>query len=183
MPSLLRAARHRFGPLILVAVVLAAIGSSLMLLQRRGRAPLNVIGRRTVLDALLVLSILLILVVTLPPQPGLGGRRVSLVPFRDTWLAIRKVTVADTDLLAVLGNLLLFAPFGSVASIRWPSLARLSRMAVVAALFSILLEVVQYFMGGRSSSIDDVLLNTGGAVLGALVARPRPKWPAEPGPG
>ncbi len=170
MPQLIRPVGLELTRLVLIAVALAAIGGCLMFLRRRDRAPLDVALHRAVLDALLVLSILVILVVTLVPQPGLGGRRVSLVPFREIRQAISEGTVAGTGLLAVLGNVLVFVPFGFVASTRWPSLARLSSIAVAAALFSISLEVAQYFMGGRSSSIDDVLLNTAGATLGALAA-------------
>jgi glycopeptide antibiotics resistance protein len=116
-----------------------------------------------------VLSILLILSVTLLPQHGLGGRRASLVPFHDISQAIRYGNQRDTGLLAVLGNLLLFVPFGFVATIRWASLDRPYRMAILVVLFSSMLELVQFFIGGRSSSIDDVILNTAGAVLGALL--------------
>jgi hypothetical protein len=126
--------------------------------------------RRSLLDALLILSILLILIVTLLPQHGLGGRRVSLLPFHDISQAVRGGTIGGNGLLAVLGNLLLFVPFGFVAAIRWAGLARPHRMAILGALSSSMLELVQFFMGGRSSSIDDVILNTAGAVLGVVVA-------------
>jgi glycopeptide antibiotics resistance protein len=164
-------AGYSLGPLILVAVMPAALGGSLLFFQSRGGAPLKLALRRSLLDALLVLSILLILIVTLLPQHGLGGRRVSLIPFHDISRAIRDGTVRGNGLLAVLGNLLLFTPLGFVGAIRWASLARPHRMAILAALSSSMLELVQFFMGGRSSSIDDVILNTAGALLGVVVAR------------
>jgi glycopeptide antibiotics resistance protein len=131
--------------------------------------------RRSLLDALLILSILLILIVTLLPQHGLGGRRVSLVPFHDISQAVRDSTVKGNGLLTVLGNLLLFTHFGFVGAIRWASLARLPRMAILVALSSSMLELVQFFMGGRSSSIDDVILNTAGEPCSAW------RWPGQAG--
>ncbi|MDX3385650.1 VanZ family protein [Streptomyces niveiscabiei] len=48
----------------------------------------------------------------------------------------------------------------------------LGRVAAIAALLSTAVEITQYALAvGRVSSTDDVLLNTAGAVVGALLTR------------
>jgi len=65
-----------------------------------------------------------------------------------------------------LGNVLLFVPLGFLAV-----LALRRGLATVTALafgLSVLIEVSQLVLGHRCADIEDVLLNTGGAFLGAL---------------
>ena len=65
------------------------------------------------------------------------------------------------------GNLLVFAPFGFAAPIRWR--IRPATVALLAALASAALETAQYVMAdGRVTSVDDVLVNAVGAGLAAL---------------
>jgi hypothetical protein len=96
------------------------------------------------------------------------GRTVHLVPIREI------VDLLSGDLFFALaqigGNLLVFAAFGALAPVRWR--IGLPAVAGIAALTSALLECVQYVMDtGRFTSVDDVLLNTTGAVLAALLTR------------
>ena len=75
------------------------------------------------------------------------------------------------------GNLAVFAGFGALAPVRW----RLRGWQVVAAaaVGSATVESLQHLLGlGRVASIDDVLLNTCGAGLAALVTR---RWWRESG--
>lgn len=52
------------------------------------------------------------------------------------------------------------------------TVAVLARVAGLAAGLSVAVEVLQYVLGlGRVSSVDDVLVNTAGAVLAALCSR------------
>ncbi len=69
------------------------------------------------------------------------------------------------------GNILLLAPFGLLLP-----LVRHRRMSfwsilVLAALFSILIEGMQFWIGVGEADIDDVILNVSGAMLGYLVYR------------
>lgn len=70
-----------------------------------------------------------------------------------------------------LGNLLLFLPLGLLA----PASLEISswkKMLVIAASLSILIESSQLFLGlGSLASIDDVIYNTAGAMLGYGLAR------------
>jgi VanZ like family len=102
---------------------------------------------------------------TLMPGPGAGvvPGRVSLVPLRDL------ITMGP---IGVGGNLLVFATLGFFAPIRFAALASLPRILALGAGCSILVEIAQYaFQLDRVSSVDDVLVNTAGAVLAGLASR------------
>ncbi|GAA4030692.1 VanZ family protein [Allokutzneria multivorans] len=89
--------------------------------------------------------------------------RTSLVPFQD---------LLDVDAGQIIGNLLVFAALGCFGPLVFAELGSLSRVLALAAACSISIEVAQYvFQLDRVSSVDDVLLNTVGAGLAALVSR------------
>ncbi|GAA1034316.1 hypothetical protein GCM10009557_38680 [Virgisporangium ochraceum] len=67
------------------------------------------------------------------------------------------------------GNLAAFAGLGAAVPVRWP--LRWWQVAALAAVCSVTVEGLQYLLDlGRVASVDDVLLNTGGAVLAALAS-------------
>lgn len=99
--------------------------------------------------------------------PVSGERRVILVPVRD----LVELTPA-TVVVQVGGNLLVLAAFGAFLPVRFAALAQLSRVAALSAAASAAIEVSQYVLHlGRVSSVDDVLVNTAGAVIGAVITR------------
>lgn len=65
----------------------------------------------------------------------------------------------------LLGNIGLFLPVGSLASLLT---GKLWKGIMFTFFFSLFIESAQYFVG-RSTDIDDLLLNTFGGILGALV--------------
>ncbi|WP_246201369.1 VanZ family protein [Streptomyces alboniger] len=68
------------------------------------------------------------------------------------------------------GNILLGVPFGLLLPVLFPRARGLVRVAVVTALTMVLVELAQgAFVTGRTFDIDDVILNTTGALLGYLV--------------
>ncbi|WP_203184300.1 VanZ family protein [Streptomyces pratensis] len=71
------------------------------------------------------------------------------------------------------GNLLLGAPFGVLLPILVPRRRRMIRMTVLTVLVMAVVELAQgALVAGRAFDIDDVILNTTGALLGyALVGR------------
>ncbi|MEU8247681.1 VanZ family protein [Nonomuraea sp. NPDC048916] len=104
----------------------------------------------------------------LTPSPGRTG--ISLVPFRD--LATLAGAPWEEVSVQVGGNLLVFAALGALLPVRSPRLASAARVAAVAAVASVTVEALQYGLRlGRFASIDDVLVNTLGAVLAALITR------------
>ena len=100
-------------------------------------------------------------------MPGSGAGavpgRLSLVPLR-TWPRwVRS---------GIVGNLLVLAALGFFAPIRFAALASVPRILALAAGCSVLVETAQYVLQlDRVSSVDDVLLNTAGAVAAALASR------------
>ncbi|MCA2224129.1 VanZ family protein [Nonomuraea aurantiaca] len=65
-----------------------------------------------------------------------------------------------------------FAALGALLPVRTARLASTARVAAVAAVASSTVEALQYGLRlGRLSSIDDVIVNTAGAALAALITR------------
>lgn len=97
-------------------------------------------------------------------QAGLVTGAVSLEPLRDL------ETMSE---IQIVGNLVLLSALGFFAPLRFRPLASLTRMVVLAACCSALIETAQYVLRlDRVSSVDDVLLNTAGAGVAALLSRP-----------
>lgn len=106
--------------------------------------------------------------VWLTMEPGSGAGtvhgRLSLVPFHD---------LQTMPGYQIAGNLLVLAALGFFAPLRWEALRSIGRVLALGAACSVLIEAAQYVLPlGRVASIDDVLLNTVGAGLAAMVSRP-----------
>ncbi|MEV6599046.1 VanZ family protein [Actinoplanes sp. NPDC051346] len=102
------------------------------------------------------------------PQPA--GRSIDLVPLHDlpSWLAGDLGTAAAQ----VVGNLLVLAAFGFFLPMRFAAMASFARILAAAVATSVGIESLQWLLAiGRVSSVDDVLVNTLGAVLAAAVSR------------
>jgi VanZ family protein len=68
-------------------------------------------------------------------------------------------------------NVLLFAPFGALASLVRPGRRRVVPTVLAAAVLASAIEVAQGVRGGgRVGDLEDVVANTIGAALGALAA-------------
>ncbi|WP_217708400.1 VanZ family protein [Nonomuraea rhodomycinica] len=159
-----------WGNIIIAALLALPLAAALawLLARRRARAGHPAPVRTALADVGIPAGTLPWLWMILTPATGQEG--VSLVPFTDL------VTLADAPAGAVLtqvgGNLLVFAALGALLPVRGPRLASVPRVAAVAAAASVTVEVLQYVLRlGRYSSVDDVLVNTAGAVLAALVTR------------
>lgn len=111
--------------------------------------------------------------VTLTPSPASEGIVTSnLQPGR----SLRQYAQDYTFLAACKqagGNLLLGAPFGVLLPILVPRRLRMIRMVLLTVLVMVVVELTQgALVAGRAFDIDDVILNTSGALLGyALVGR------------
>ncbi|MBB2912519.1 hypothetical protein FHS43_003802 [Streptosporangium becharense] len=102
--------------------------------------------------------------------PGVGVSGVSLVPFTDL-TAVLEAGV-PTAFVQVGGNLLVFAAAGAALPVRSARFASPAAMAGAAATASCAVELLQYVLDlGRVSSVDDVIVNTAGAVLASTVTR------------
>ena len=137
------------------AAVVAALPS---LRQRRWARAVRVAGA-----VLLVGGILTVLSTTLRGSSAPTGR-VNLVPgasFVELFSADYRNAAEN-----VVGNVLLFLPLGFFATIVFGR--RLTQVTLAAAALSTCIELTQLALGERWVDIDDVILNTGGAFVGAL---------------
>ncbi len=96
---------------------------------------------------------------------------INFMPFK----TISNVSgAADQSLLAMatdenlLGNLLLFVPFGFLLPLVWPEKNECVGTIFSGFILSLFIEACQLFVG-RSCDIDDLILNTLGAFAGYLV--------------
>ncbi|HKS99557.1 MAG TPA: VanZ family protein [Rugosimonospora sp.] len=164
---------------LLIGIVLAAIAAVGWAGYRLRRGvPL----RDAVAEALMLAGTAPWLGPLLVPNPHkTAARQLYLVPFVDLADQVSRGPRFLTIQLG--GNLAVFAVLGFLMPIRY----RVGLLAVagVAAGCSTAIEVAQYvFALHRVSSIDDVLVNTAGGVLGALLShrwwRRRAPAPAAP---
>lgn len=80
--------------------------------------------------------------------------------FTENWLMGERKKITQ-----ILANVLMFVPLGFIYPIAFPKTRRLWKTTIGMALFSFLIEFIQYFIG-RCADIDDLVLNTMGGVLG-----------------
>ena len=72
------------------------------------------------------------------------------------------------------GNVVLFVPLGVLLPLTWPRV-RFRRGVAIAAAVSVGIEVAQYLSaswGHRTADVNDVILNTTGAILGLALVLP-----------
>ncbi|NUO57330.1 MAG: VanZ family protein [Hamadaea sp.] len=99
-----------------------------------------------------------------------GPERISLRPLVDLFAQVRGD--GAEAFVQIFANLVFLLPLGALAPMRWRWAASLPRIVLLAAVYSGAIEIAQYALHlGRISSLDDVLQNTAGAALGALLTR------------
>lgn len=108
-------------------------------------------------------------------SPGSTWWMVNVVPLR-TILELARPEHATQALRQLAGNVLVFVPFGLLLPILWVRSRRVSQLLFAAVLASLAIEILQLTLRlagviSRSIDIDDVILNTLGALLGWAVWR------------
>jgi hypothetical protein len=153
-----------------VLAVPFAAGLAIALAGRRERrgATRSWAWRSSVAEVGMIVGTVPWLWTVLTPDPG-HPRGRNLIPFHD--LANQFHVGLAFAAVQITGNLLVFAALGFFLPMRWR--VGLLFVLVVAALCSTTVEVLQWVLRlGRFSSVDDVIVNTAGAVLAALCSRP-----------
>ena len=69
----------------------------------------------------------------------------------------------------VFGNILMFVPVGIFWPFCFKALDRIWKVVLAGAGYSLLIELSQLCVYGRNTDIDDLILNTFGAFVGALI--------------
>nr|WP_307818932.1 VanZ family protein [Streptomyces sabulosicollis] len=107
---------------------------------------------------------------TLVPSPGsVDLVHTNLHPGRSLRTYVDQPAFRDT-VKQIGGNVLLGAPFGVLLPMLVPKARGAARVVVVTALVMVAVETVQgLIVEGRAFDIDDVILNTSGALLGYVV--------------
>jgi glycopeptide antibiotics resistance protein len=126
--------------------------------------------------AALVYVAVLALVTLLPISWSLGlsrwpsDYRPQLVPFEGILVELENSPVET--LAELLGNVLLFIPLGFLLPLLVPTMRRWWRVLAVGTGVSLLIELYQLaWPGVRKASVNDLLMNALGAVLGFAALR------------
>jgi len=88
--------------------------------------------------------------------------RINMQPF----LMFKQFQIASTQ---VIGNLVMLLPLGIYIPLLFPKLSGFFRVFLICLLVSISIELMQLITSVRSTDIDDVILNTSGAVVGYVI--------------
>jgi glycopeptide antibiotics resistance protein len=88
--------------------------------------------------------------------------RINMQPF----LMFEQFQLASTQ---VIGNLVMLLPLGIYIPLLFPKLSGFFRVFLICLLVSVSIELMQLITSIRSTDIDDVILNTSGAVVGYLI--------------
>ncbi|SDB98821.1 VanZ family protein [Shouchella lonarensis] len=120
--------------------------------------------------ALFILSIIGILLVTLLPIYGMRSQTLQLKPFSSILHLLEYSITASVTIRLIGFNMILFMPFGLFFSLRFHRKMSVWTITFLGMLFSTGIETAQYVLAiGRTSNIDDVILNTTGTFIGALI--------------
>jgi len=99
-----------------------------------------------------------------------GIRSINLIPFSTifSYLAFSNNQVSNwnqVSLINLLGNVLVFVPFGMFLPILWRNFRKFSALFWMSICIPLFIEICQLFIG-RSTDIDDVILNALGIIFG-----------------
>ena len=113
---------------------------------------------------LFFITYLLVLFQLVTSQDIQAYNSTNFMPFRE----ILRYDFGTTGFYKqVIGNILLFIPFGYFASC-YCRIKNLGTITLVSILSSLVIEVTQHFIG-RSFDVDDIILNVVGGIIGFLL--------------
>jgi glycopeptide antibiotics resistance protein len=155
----------------LVPVMLAlAIGGFVVLAWRLTRHPRGRAFDETLRDLALAAAAAIVIVVTLLSASVFGEEpQVRFVPFTDLIEALTGRGNLRLAMAELIGNVVLFVPLGMALRWRLPAIGLLGATAIAFA-GSVGIEVLQGLLAaGRWSDSTDVIMNTLGGAIGALI--------------
>ncbi len=95
------------------------------------------------------------------------------------FIKYRQLVGFDVFMINILGNIIAFMPFGFLLPIVYEKYRGFFRVAFYSLLFSLAAEAIQMVTRVGIFDVDDILLNTGGGILGYLlyvVCRQLVRW-------
>ena len=132
----------------------------------------------------LLLAVIIILFVTTIPNTKQTKNRIGYIQLNPLHqMSSLQCLISPCDisprrvrstLIDVLGNIILFLPFGVAAcwvlkQRNWPNQSHILTAFAAGLLFSFGIETAQYWMPTRVTSLHDIILNSSGALVGALL--------------
>lgn len=101
----------------------------------------------------------------------LPAPRLELIPFNDIVCVLIDTTSPGLGSFTnIVGNLALLAPLGFLLPLFWKFFYSAKHTILFAAGLSLSIELIQLAAGGVTS-VDDLILNTVGAVIGFMLAK------------
>ena len=110
---------------------------------------------------LFIIYILLLYYLLLSTEKAASG--INLIPFKEM---TRYSIGSELFFYNVLGNIVLFIPFGYFVS-DYLKAKKIHHILIVSILISLTAETIQYKIG-RAFDVDDIILNVIGAILGFM---------------
>jgi len=156
----------------LVPIFLAlAIAAFAVLAWRLMRHPARRAVDETLRDLAVAAAAAIVIVVTLLTSSVFGEEpQVRFVPFTDLVEALTGRGNLRLAMAELIGNAVLFIPLGMALRWRVPAIGVLG-VTVIACGTSVAIEVLQGVLAaGRWSDSTDVIMNTLGGAIGALIA-------------
>ena len=95
--------------------------------------------------------------------------RFNFIPFREISRYLFRVSDPGLKVLNLLGNILIFVPFGFFVPMLYPDLQKWWVVLLNTLSFSACVKVVQLVTMTGTFDVDDLMLNTAGGVLGWLL--------------
>lgn len=99
---------------------------------------------------------------------GASERTISIIPFKSVYDMVISNTSIGRIIENVLGNIVLFIPFG----ILFPIISNKKRKGVLCAavIFSLSIEIMQFLFALGSTDVDDLIFNVLGAYVGYFLS-------------
>lgn len=153
-------------------------------MSARDAMPNDVIVRKPLTVVLWLATTLAIITITVW-MAGRSYENFEPIPFDDLRYLAKRLAERpiSTHILAVLvvpmiANVLLFVPWGFLAFITFYTVERPTLQTYILTIllgfsFTLGIEAWQYFLPSRVADVNDVIWNTSGTILGALLGHAR----------
>jgi glycopeptide antibiotics resistance protein len=152
------------GMALAVAVVALPLGA-----WRARSGGWGAAARTTVPDAVLLVALGIVGILTLGDPMGPQPDRINLIPFRDQFWALQGEIDAALATATLVANVVLFVPLGAALAARFPAASGWGLLAV-AGFVSLTVEGAQAVLDiGRLADVTDVMANAAGAALGIAI--------------
>ena len=94
----------------------------------------------------------------------------KLIPLRINLIPVKHLfDIYDGWQMNIIGNIAMFIPVGIVWPICFKKLNNIGKNILAGALFSLIIEITQLPFYERCSDVDDIILNTTGVAIGAII--------------